>query len=236
LQVVPALLEFVNKDPKIAQGKALYVRYGCRGDWPVLQPPDWQPTEPSPTAAFVIQNDSPFAFSDAAANIPSGGNDTAHSNTADGSATVQEHTAARPSHASDVASGVQRGASASNQMRTVPEPGIARIHGSKSIPSGEHEEVAITADHERHEAVATAEFDCTDSTSGQHSVSPGTRGMQATVNDEKTIEHVLEAEDKAAWQLTGHDGTKVESGTQLADLWAAGTAKKRSAGNAQERS
>jgi hypothetical protein len=69
MQVLLAPLKLVDRNPKLVQGKALNVRYGCRGAWPVLQAPDWQPTEPSPTAAFVIPNAEPFGFSEA---VPGG--------------------------------------------------------------------------------------------------------------------------------------------------------------------
>ena len=68
VQTVPALLELVKKNPKLPQGKALYVKYGCRGDWPDLQPPEWRPTEPSPTAHFVTPEASPIEAAAATAS------------------------------------------------------------------------------------------------------------------------------------------------------------------------
>lgn len=46
MQAVPALLRVVENDPKMPQGKLLYVKLGCRGDWPDLQHPDWKPDAP----------------------------------------------------------------------------------------------------------------------------------------------------------------------------------------------
>jgi hypothetical protein len=50
LQAIAALVERCKKDKKLPDGKRLYVKLGCRGDWPDIQPPDWQPPEPQPVA------------------------------------------------------------------------------------------------------------------------------------------------------------------------------------------
>ena len=48
LQAVPALMNLLEKDDQMAKGKLLYVKLGCRGDWPDIQPPEWQPPDAAP--------------------------------------------------------------------------------------------------------------------------------------------------------------------------------------------
>lgn len=38
-------MDVVARKSDIATGKKLYIKMGCRGDWPKLQPPDWQPPD-----------------------------------------------------------------------------------------------------------------------------------------------------------------------------------------------
>lgn len=48
VQAILALMERVKQDKKLPDGKRLYVKLGCRGDWPDLQEPGWQPPEMTP--------------------------------------------------------------------------------------------------------------------------------------------------------------------------------------------
>lgn len=48
VQAVPALMGLLEKDDQLPKGKLLYVKLGCRGDWPDIQPPEWQPPDASP--------------------------------------------------------------------------------------------------------------------------------------------------------------------------------------------
>lgn len=45
VQAILALNERLKKDKKLPDGKRLYVKLGCRGDWPDIQEPSWQPPE-----------------------------------------------------------------------------------------------------------------------------------------------------------------------------------------------
>ena len=47
-------MKVVAKQDDIAMGKKLYMKLGCRGDWPKLMPPDWQP----PDAVAVQDTDA----------------------------------------------------------------------------------------------------------------------------------------------------------------------------------
>lgn len=42
-EVLPAVETLLKKDKELCKKKALYVRLGCRGDWPNLKPPEWNP-------------------------------------------------------------------------------------------------------------------------------------------------------------------------------------------------
>jgi len=43
--VLPALLGLVDNEPGLPKGKLLYIKLGCRGDWPEIMHPEWQPPE-----------------------------------------------------------------------------------------------------------------------------------------------------------------------------------------------
>ncbi|GMH45433.1 hypothetical protein BSKO_13390 [Bryopsis sp. KO-2023] len=45
-EVLPALETFLKNNDGLCKKKALYVRLGCRGDWPDMKPPDWAPDVP----------------------------------------------------------------------------------------------------------------------------------------------------------------------------------------------
>ena len=44
-QVMSAVAQLIEGDPQLSGKKGFYVKMGCRGDWPVLQPPGWDGTE-----------------------------------------------------------------------------------------------------------------------------------------------------------------------------------------------
>ena len=50
MQAILALMERLKKDKKLPDGKRLYVKLGCRGDWPDIQEPSWVPPELTPAA------------------------------------------------------------------------------------------------------------------------------------------------------------------------------------------
>jgi hypothetical protein len=55
VQVLPALFNVVDKSERdIGKGKHLYMKLGCRGDWPEVQAPDWQPDD-----AIAVQEEAP---------------------------------------------------------------------------------------------------------------------------------------------------------------------------------
>lgn len=41
-QVLQRVAEIVKKDEDLCGKKGVYMKFGCRGDWPDLQPPDGQ--------------------------------------------------------------------------------------------------------------------------------------------------------------------------------------------------
>jgi shikimate kinase len=43
--VMSAIRQLIEGDPQLSGKKGFYVKMGCRGDWPVLQPPGWDGTE-----------------------------------------------------------------------------------------------------------------------------------------------------------------------------------------------
>lgn len=45
-QALAGLKSFLEADPDVCGKKSLYVRLGCRGDWPDLKPPGWDPENP----------------------------------------------------------------------------------------------------------------------------------------------------------------------------------------------
>ncbi|XP_052209850.1 probable inactive shikimate kinase like 2, chloroplastic isoform X2 [Diospyros lotus] len=48
-----ALKQLILSDKKLPGKKSLYIRLGCRGDWPNIKPPGWDPSagvDPSPTS------------------------------------------------------------------------------------------------------------------------------------------------------------------------------------------
>ena len=48
-----ALKCFLEYDKELPGKKSLYIRVGCRGDWPNLQPPGWNPSEKDVEVAMV---------------------------------------------------------------------------------------------------------------------------------------------------------------------------------------
>ena len=50
VQAILALMERLKKDKKLPDGKRLYVKLGCRGDWPDIQEPSWVPPDLNPAA------------------------------------------------------------------------------------------------------------------------------------------------------------------------------------------
>jgi hypothetical protein len=44
IQALGAVQQMVDGDPQLSGKKGFYVKMGCRGDWPVLQPPGWDGT------------------------------------------------------------------------------------------------------------------------------------------------------------------------------------------------
>jgi len=44
-QAMGAIAQMVDGDPQLPGKKGFYVKMGCRGDWPTLQPPGWDGTE-----------------------------------------------------------------------------------------------------------------------------------------------------------------------------------------------
>ena len=46
MEAVETLLRSEAKQPTdLPFRKALYIKLGCRGDWPTIMPPDWNPDE-----------------------------------------------------------------------------------------------------------------------------------------------------------------------------------------------
>ncbi|KAJ7003680.1 hypothetical protein NC653_008784 [Populus alba x Populus x berolinensis] len=39
-----ALKQLILSDKKLPGKKSLYIRLGCRGDWPNIKPPGWDPS------------------------------------------------------------------------------------------------------------------------------------------------------------------------------------------------
>ncbi|KAG5007814.1 hypothetical protein JHK85_026356 [Glycine max] len=39
-----ALKQLIKSDKKLPGKKSLYIRLGCRGDWPNIKPPGWDPS------------------------------------------------------------------------------------------------------------------------------------------------------------------------------------------------
>eukprot|EP00899_Mesostigma_viride_P011631 jgi/Mesvir1/20469/Mv12359-RA.1 len=46
----------IKDDKDLCGKKSLYVRLGCRGDWPTLQPPGWDPDAPQASASDAAQH------------------------------------------------------------------------------------------------------------------------------------------------------------------------------------
>ena len=44
-QALEAIGSIIKDDPQVPGKKGFYVKMGCRGDWPVLQPPGWDGTK-----------------------------------------------------------------------------------------------------------------------------------------------------------------------------------------------
>lgn len=44
-QALGAIKQLIEGDPQLPGKKGFYVKMGCRGDWPVLQPPGWDGTK-----------------------------------------------------------------------------------------------------------------------------------------------------------------------------------------------
>lgn len=42
-EALSAIAALLDKDEELCKKKGLYVRLGCRGDWPNLKPPEWAP-------------------------------------------------------------------------------------------------------------------------------------------------------------------------------------------------
>ncbi|XP_056160621.1 probable inactive shikimate kinase like 2, chloroplastic [Syzygium oleosum] len=42
--LLSALKRLVLSDRKLPDKKSLYIRLGCRGDWPNVKPPGWDPS------------------------------------------------------------------------------------------------------------------------------------------------------------------------------------------------
>lgn len=62
-QLITALGTLLKQHPYLPEKKRLYVQYGCRGDWPVLQPPEWDPLL---SEVFGRERSVPLAGSDPA--------------------------------------------------------------------------------------------------------------------------------------------------------------------------
>ena len=45
VNVMTGIKDLLHDDPRLSGKKGFYVKMGCRGDWPVLQPPGWDGTE-----------------------------------------------------------------------------------------------------------------------------------------------------------------------------------------------
>lgn len=43
-QVLSAIKSKLEDESELCKKKGLYIRMGCRGDWPNIEPPDWTPT------------------------------------------------------------------------------------------------------------------------------------------------------------------------------------------------
>lgn len=43
-QVLSAIKSKLEEESELCKQKGLYVRFGCRGDWPNIKPPDWTQT------------------------------------------------------------------------------------------------------------------------------------------------------------------------------------------------
>ena len=44
-QALGAIQQIIDGDSQLPGKKGFYVKMGCRGDWPVLQPPGWDGTK-----------------------------------------------------------------------------------------------------------------------------------------------------------------------------------------------
>lgn len=49
-----ALKQLISSDKKLPGKKSLYIRLGCRGDWPNIKPPGWDPS----SGANISANDA----------------------------------------------------------------------------------------------------------------------------------------------------------------------------------
>ncbi|XP_021857018.1 probable inactive shikimate kinase like 2, chloroplastic isoform X2 [Spinacia oleracea] len=49
-----ALKQLILSDKKLPGKKSLYIRLGCRGDWPNINPPGWDPSTPTDTHANAL--------------------------------------------------------------------------------------------------------------------------------------------------------------------------------------
>ena len=52
-QIMQRVAELVKKDEDLCGKKGVYMKFGCRGDWPDLQPPDKNASLQGPAASGV---------------------------------------------------------------------------------------------------------------------------------------------------------------------------------------
>lgn len=52
-QIMQQVAELVKKDEDLCGKKGVYMKFGCRGDWPDLQPPDENASVQGPAASGV---------------------------------------------------------------------------------------------------------------------------------------------------------------------------------------
>lgn len=52
-QIMQRVAELVKKDEDLCGKKGVYMKFGCRGDWPDLQPPDGNASLQGPAASGV---------------------------------------------------------------------------------------------------------------------------------------------------------------------------------------
>ena len=45
-KVVAAIAGAIEADDELLKRKGMYTKFGCRGDWPELKPPGWDPEKP----------------------------------------------------------------------------------------------------------------------------------------------------------------------------------------------